>query len=127
VLADDTIALARAAIAEARRFPNLASKVHRINRERGTAQFGQTFAALSKSDAQRFPAFAPERVSETAQRFTDVVFLPFIMRALFGEDLAQLRSDVDRHAHDAVAFFLAACGQRVDWALPESDEKRKPV
>jgi hypothetical protein len=32
------------------------------------------------------------------------------VRALFGEDLADLRAEIGPHAARTVAFFLAACG-----------------
>jgi hypothetical protein len=34
-----------------------------------------------------------------------------LMRALFGEDLAALRAEIEPHAARSVAFFLAACGE----------------
>jgi hypothetical protein len=33
------------------------------------------------------------------------------MRALFGEDLAALRAEIEAHVASTVAFFLAACRQ----------------
>jgi len=36
--------------------------------------------------------------------------LPMLVRALFGEDLAALRAEIESHAARSVAFFLAACG-----------------
>jgi hypothetical protein len=48
---------------------------------------------------------------ETARRFLDLAVLPMLMRALFGEDLAALRAEIEPHAARSVAFFLAACGQ----------------
>jgi hypothetical protein len=35
--------------------------------------------------------------------------LPIMMRALFGEDLTALRTDIGRHIARTVAFFLVAC------------------
>jgi hypothetical protein len=57
------------------------------------------------------PAFAADQLMETARRFLDLVVLPMLMRALFGEDLAALRAEIEPHASRSVAFFLAACGQ----------------
>jgi hypothetical protein len=51
---------------------------------------------------------------ETARRFLDLVVLPMLMRALFGEDLAVLRAEIEPHSARSVAFFLAACGQGAD-------------
>jgi hypothetical protein len=54
-------------------------------------------------------AFKADKLKETARRFLDLVVLPMLMRALFGEDLAALRAEIEPHASRAVAFFLAAC------------------
>ena len=35
--------------------------------------------------------------------------LPVMMRALFGEDLAALRTETGPHVERSVAFFLSAC------------------
>jgi len=55
------------------------------------------------------PAFAPDRLPETARRFMDIIVFPMSMRALFGEDLAEVRAEIGPHVRRAVAFFLAAC------------------
>ena len=55
------------------------------------------------------PAFAADRLPDTASRFVDLIFLPIMWRVLFGEDPAALRAEVGPHIERAVAFFLAAC------------------
>ena len=71
------------------------------------------FGELAATDAiGSSSAFAPDRLHETARRFLDLVVLPMLMRALFGEDLAALRAEIEPHAARSVAFFLAACGAR---------------
>ncbi len=55
------------------------------------------------------PAFAPERLSTTTHFFVDLVFMPMIMRALFGEKLKSRGAEVGTHVARSVAFFLAAC------------------
>ncbi len=55
------------------------------------------------------PAFAPERLATTTRFFLDLVVLPLVLRALFGEKLKQLRAEIDPHVARSVAFFLAAC------------------
>ena len=110
-LVDETIDLVRAAIAEARRFPNLASSVHRLIRERGANEIARLLGELAESgDVARTPALAPDRLAEAAQRFAELVVQPTIMRALFGEDLATLRNEIGPQVRQAVNFFLAACG-----------------
>jgi mannose/fructose-specific phosphotransferase system component IIA len=69
------------------------------------------FGELAATDAiGASPAFAQDRLMETARRFLDLAVLPMLIRALFGEDLAALRAEMAPHAAGAVAFFLAACG-----------------
>ena len=110
VLTPETIGLIRAAVAEARRFPDLATSVSCMGRERKTQAVTRVFAEFAGSDdIGASPAFAPERLPETARRFLDLVVLPMLVRALFGEDLTALRAEIGPHAARTVAFFLAAC------------------
>ncbi|MBV8457366.1 MAG: TetR/AcrR family transcriptional regulator [Acetobacteraceae bacterium] len=110
ILTAETVGLVRATIAEARRFPDLASNVHRMARERGTQAVAQLLSELSQPDEMRtLPAFAAERRPATAQYFTELIVLPLLMRALFGEDLTALRAEIGPHVARTVAFFLAAC------------------
>ena len=99
VLTPETIGLIRVAVAEARRFPDLATSVSRMGRERPTEAVTHVFGELAASDAiGASPAFAPHRLPETARRFLDLVVLPMLVRALFGEDLALLRAEIGPHA-----------------------------
>jgi hypothetical protein len=54
-------------------------------------------------------AFAPERLATTTRLFLDLVLMPLIMRALFGEKLEALCAEIGPHVAHTVAFFLAAC------------------
>lgn len=110
-LVDETVALVRASIAEARRFPELASHVHRMLRERGEQEVGRLFAELA-AVAPCPPPLAPDRLIETSRRFMELTVLPLIMRAMFGEPLPALRDEIDAHVDRAVDFFLAGFGRR---------------
>ena len=111
VLAAETIGLIRVAVAEARRFPDLATSVSCMGRQRQIEAVASAFGELAASDAiGASPAFAEDKLTETARRFLDLVALPMLMRALFGEDLAALRAEIEPQASRAVAFFLAGCG-----------------
>jgi AcrR family transcriptional regulator len=113
ILAPETIGLIRVAVAEARRFPELATSVSCMGRQRQIEAVTSVFGELAATDAiGASPAFAPDKLQETARRFLDLAVLPMLMRALFGEDLAALRAEIDSHASPSVAFFLAACGHR---------------
>jgi AcrR family transcriptional regulator len=110
VLVGDTIGLMRLAIAEARRFPDLASSVHRMARERGGEGVARLLGEVAQSDELgMLPAFAPERLATTTRFFLDLVLLPLLMRALVGEKLDLLRAEIGPHVARSVAFFLAAC------------------
>jgi hypothetical protein len=106
-LVDERVALVRASIAEARRFPELASHVHRMLRERGESEVGRLFAELAAA-APCPPPLAPELLVETSRRLMELAVLPLIMRAMFGEPLPALRDEVDAHVERAVEFFVAA-------------------
>jgi AcrR family transcriptional regulator len=109
-LASETVGLMRSAVAESRRFPDLASSVHRMAREHGNEAIAALLGEIAGSeDMGALPAFAPDRVMTTARRFADLILLPVVMRALFGEDLAALRAEIAPHVAQSVAFFLAAC------------------
>jgi AcrR family transcriptional regulator len=112
VLTPETIGLMRVAVAEARRFPDLATSVSCMGRERPTEAVARVFGELDASDGigVAAPAFTADRLLDTAGRFLDLVVLPMLVRALFGEDLAALRTEIGPHAARSVAFFLAACG-----------------
>jgi AcrR family transcriptional regulator len=110
VLTLETVGLVRVAVAEARRFPDLATSVSCMGRERPTEAVARVFGELAaSSEIGASLAFKADKLKETARRFLDLVVLPMLMRALFGEDLAALRAEIEPHASRAVAFFLAAC------------------
>jgi hypothetical protein len=109
-LVSDTVDLMRVSIAESRRFPDLASSVHRMACQRGEEPVARLLGEAAQSDElASLPAFAPERLAATTQFFMDVVFMPMILRALFGEKLDALRAEIGPHVARSVAFFLAAC------------------
>jgi AcrR family transcriptional regulator len=109
-LNNERIALMRLAIAEARRFPDLASTVSRSARDLSTDLGVQLLSELTKSDELRsLPAFAPEHLTSTARLFLDLVAVPMLLRALFETDLRNLDPEIDEHVTRSVAFFLSAC------------------
>ena len=109
-LDSERIALMRLAVAEARRFPDLASTVSRTARDLSTDLGVRLLGELTQSGELRsLPAFAPERLTTTARFFLDLVAVPMLLRALFEVDLKTLDEEVDAHVARGVAFFLAAC------------------
>jgi AcrR family transcriptional regulator len=112
VLGGDTIDLMRVAISQAARFPDLATTVHRMARQRVEETVGRLLSEAAQSDLlDALPAFAPERLAATTQFFMGLIFLPMIIRALFGEKLKVLRAEIGPHVARSVVFFLAACRQ----------------
>jgi AcrR family transcriptional regulator len=106
----ERIALMRLAVAEARRFPDLASTVRQRARDLSTELGVRLLDQLKQSDELReLPAFAPGRLATTARLFLDLVAVPVLFQALFEMNLKALDAEVDAHVARAVAFFLAAC------------------
>jgi AcrR family transcriptional regulator len=106
----DRIGLMRLAVAEARRFPDLAATVSRRARELSTELGVHLLNELTQSDELgSLPAFAPERLATTARFFLDIVAVPMLLRALFEVNLKVLDAEIDAHVARGVAFFLAAC------------------
>jgi AcrR family transcriptional regulator len=106
----DRIALMRLAIAEARRFPDLAATVSRTARDLSTELGVRLLGELTQSgELGSLPAFAPERLATTARLFLDLVAVPMLLRALFEVNLKTLDAEIDAHVARSVAFFLAAC------------------
>jgi AcrR family transcriptional regulator len=109
LLVSENIDFMRLAAAEARRFPQLAN-VGRMARERGAQAVAPVLSDLARSgEVENFPAFAPERLADTAGVFMDLIVAHFVMRAVFGEDLKLLRAEIKTHVASRVPFFLAAC------------------
>ena len=109
-LDSERIGLMRLAIAEAHRFPDLASTVIRRARELSTELGIRLLGELSQFDElSSLPAFAPERMATTARILLDLVAVPLLFRALFEVDLNVLEEEIGPHVARGVAFFLAAC------------------
>jgi AcrR family transcriptional regulator len=110
LLVGNTVGLMRLSIAEARRFPELASSVHRMARGRGLEAVGCLLAEAAQSaELGNLPAFAPQRLAATAEVFVDLVVLPLLLRALHGEKLKSLCAEIEPHVARSVAFFITAC------------------
>ena len=102
----------RLAIAEAQRFPDLASTVSRAARELSTEVAARLLGEMAQSgELGTLPAFAPERLATTARFFLDLVVVPMLLRALFeveGRDTAS----GDRPARRAQRCVLSCCLQK---------------
>ena len=106
----ERIGLMRLAIAEAHRFPEVASTVSRKARDLSTEIGVHLLRELTEHDELgSLPAFAPERLATTARLFLDLIAIPMLLRALFEANLAAIEPEMDAHVARGVAFFLAAC------------------
>ena len=109
-LATERMELLRLAVAEARRFPDLASRVILRSRELRTEVAARYLGEMMQSDPLgSLPAFAPERLAATARFFLDLVVVPFMHRALFVMNPKTLHAEIGPEVARSVAFFLAAC------------------
>lgn len=109
-LSSDTVELMRLGIAEARRFPDLASRVHAMAKDRGIEAVAKLLSEIAGADELRAArAFAPERLPTTTRFFLDLVLLPLLMQALSGEKAKTLQREIAPHVARSVSFFLAAC------------------
>jgi AcrR family transcriptional regulator len=115
VLRVENIGLCRASIAEVRRFPDLAKEVSAMARERGTEAITRLLGEMAESgELHALRAFGPDRLRTTARFFLDLVVLPLIIRALFGESVESLCAEIPEHVSSRVSFFLAACRHGTD-------------
>ena len=81
-------------------------------RQRAEETVARLLGEAAQSDSlDALPAFAPDRLAATTQFFMGLIILPVIIRALFGEKLKVLRTEIGPHVARGVAFFLAACRQ----------------
>jgi AcrR family transcriptional regulator len=109
-LVSANIDLMRVGISEARRFPELAASVHRMARQRGEDTLRRILAEMTQFDELgALPAFGPVQLATTAHFFVDLVVMPILLRALFGEKRELLQAEIEPHVARSVAFFLAAC------------------
>jgi len=109
-LINDTIDMMRVGISESRRFPELAISVHRMARQLCEETIRRVLGEVAQSgEREVLPAFRPEHLAATTHLFVDLVVMPLVLRALFGEKRKSLQAEIESHVARSVAFFLAAC------------------
>jgi AcrR family transcriptional regulator len=107
-LAPESIGRIRLAIAEARRFPDFASGIGRMARERAREPIARVLR-----EAGATGQLGNARLAELAQHFLDLVVIPLMWRALLGENLKSLGAEIGSHLSRTVPFFLARCRDEV--------------
>jgi AcrR family transcriptional regulator len=111
-LDNERLGLMRLAIAEAQRFPDLASTVSRTARQLSTEVAAGFLGKMAQAgELATLPAFAPERLAITARFFLDLVVVPMLLRGLFEDKVETLQAEIGPHVARTVPFFLAACRQ----------------
>lgn len=109
-LVSGTVDMMRIGISEAPRFPELAISLHRMARRRCEETISRVLDEVAQSDKDAaLPAFTPDRLAATTHVFVDLVLVPMMLRALFGEKRQSLQAEIEPHVARSVAFFLAAC------------------
>lgn len=106
----DSVALMRATIAEAQRFPALSRDVHEATRSWAADVVSHLLrdAIHTPSRSSQGP-FGVGRILATAQIFMDLILLPMLMRSLVGDEPKTLRKELPHFVRERVSFFLAAC------------------
>jgi AcrR family transcriptional regulator len=110
---DDLIGVARAAIAEAPRFPDLSRRLHAAARDRAAGAVAQLLGDATHLSRGTKGPFGAKRSVATAQIFMDLILLPMLMRSLMGDEAKELRKELPSFVRERVNFFLAAC--EADW------------
>ncbi len=109
ILAEDTVQVIRIAIAEARRFPELAYTFQRITRERWEEALLELLAEVAHPNER---ASAPPLLGDRerpARLFFSLFIAPLLLRALLGEELEAVRAEIGPHAGSGAPIFLKAC------------------
>ena len=97
VFQPDVVALMRVVITTAYRMPDLARMTDRIGREHGVNRVAVAIAGRDADSAETV-----ERASAAAGKFIDLVFLPYQMRALLGDDLGELHATAVSSIDEAI-------------------------
>ena len=116
----------RLAVAEAQRFPDLASTVSRTARQLSTAVAAHFLGEMAQSgDLASLPAFASERLATTARFFLDLVVVPMLLRGLFEDKVEIVEAEIGPHVARSVGFFLAACRNGGELIIKETAARPK--
>ena len=106
----ETIGLMRSGIAEAERFPELTRGINEMARKRAAANLAKLLAELAREEGIAGKgAFAPDKITDTARIFLDLVLFAMFISRLLGEDVKTLKKELPAYVRQRVDFFLAAC------------------
>ena len=109
LLSDGVIDLIRVVVADAPRFPALAKLTGDSGRMRGINAVTSLIAGHSqRSRNGRERATHKRGAQALATRIFDAVTPPLMVRALTGENLDDVRSDIPSHVKQTIGLFVAA-------------------
>ncbi len=109
-LSGEVLALMRLVVAEAPRFPVLASLADENGRKRAIGAVARIMAADSGDGPGNIADEPPARVVEAARHFMDLVFAPMMLRGLLGADIEMLRLEAPAHVAHAIALATDSSG-----------------
>ena len=93
----------RLAVAEARRFPDLATDVHHMAKQRGV----ETIAYLLTQGVDGWTCEDGDtKIRAAARLFAELILMPFLTRALL-EGVVALQPEIPAIVKSRVTFFLA--------------------
>ncbi len=108
----ETVGLMRSGIAEAERFPELTRGINEMARKRAATNLAKVLAELAREEGIAGKgAFAPDKITDTARIFLDLVLFAMCISRLLGEDVKTLKKELPAYVRQRVDFFLAACGR----------------
>lgn len=100
---EEFVGLMRLAVAEARRFPDLATDVHHMAKQRGV----ETIAYLLTQGVDGWTCEDGDtKILAAARLFAELILMPFLTRALL-EGVVALQPDIPAIVKSRVTFFLA--------------------
>ncbi|WP_144152404.1 TetR/AcrR family transcriptional regulator [Paraburkholderia sp. BCC1885] len=109
LLSDEVIALTRVVVADAPRFPALAQLTHEAGRLRAIEMVTTLIAEHSQQPrAARSEATRKNHARVLATQILDSIVAPLLMRAMLGQNVDGVRSEIDSHIKRMLAIFVAA-------------------
>jgi AcrR family transcriptional regulator len=109
LLTDEVIGLIRMVIADAPRFPSLATLTREASRSRAMEAVATLIDEHSgHTDGANSRAVRKRDSRAVATQLLDAIIAPMLMRALMEENLIAVRSDIGSHVERTMAIFVAA-------------------
>lgn len=109
LLNDEVIGLIRIVVADGPRFPSLVKLTSEASRSHAIEAVATMIEEHSRRTVESQTRAASKRQSRAlATQILDAVFAPMLIRALLGENLDDLRSDIRSHVKKTIALFVAS-------------------